>query len=64
MLVRVLEPGRCGCDSLGDRAALVWSEKALDQLTAVEWSREDGALMRVASPRVRGTKPKRRRIVS
>jgi hypothetical protein len=40
MLVPVLEPGRCGCDSLGDRAALVWSEKALDQLTHPELVRQ------------------------
>jgi hypothetical protein len=58
MLVRALDLGRCRPESLGYRAALMWSENAMDQLTALEWSPEYGALVHLASQRVRGTKPR------
>lgn len=58
MLVRALTLGRCPPDSLGYHAALMWSEKAMDQLTTLEWSPEYGALVRLESQRVRGTKPR------
>lgn len=58
MLVRALDLGRCRPESLGYRAALHWSETAMDKLTALEWSPDHRALVSRASYRVRGEKPR------
>lgn len=58
MLVRALDLGKCRRDSLGYRAARDWSERAMDLLTGLEWPPEYGALVGLASRRVRGEKPK------
>ena len=58
MLVRALQLGRSPGDSNDHRAALEWSARAVDKLTALGWSPEYGELVQRASYRVRGETPR------
>lgn len=57
-LALAIKLGRCAPDSLGYRAFMGWAERAMDLLTGLEWSPEYGALVNLASRRVRGETPR------